>query len=350
VVLSQLCLAPLVGWGTLRILDFRLGILDYSSKTPNLKSKIALAVVLIALIGELPIKAQAVAPLAIPPGFGQIARAGGAAGGALLELPLVAGQVRAEAARMRYQTAHGWPIIGGYLARAPVDPLPECAPVWGLITWEPGIAARDVITPHVMSAPLALMQRLDIRYYAVYNAYDPTLGNPVRPDELAHYRALAAATSDPAPVAQDRTVTIYRVQTAPAPDPGPALQVGGGWGALEQGNGGLPFRWIQGGNAALCVQNGAGRTARLTLRATSFAQPRTLILGLDGAPALTATIPPGAFTDLQTPPLPLAGPTVRLTLHVPEGGTSPASLGQGRDPRSLSVGFSLIRLELTGGP
>jgi hypothetical protein len=247
---------------------------------------------------------------------------------------------------MRYQTEHHWPIIGGYLARSPVDALPECAPVWGLITWELGIAATDIITPHIMSDPLGLMQRLDIRYYAVYNVYDPAAGNPLSEADLSRFQALAAATSDPTPLYSDPTVTLYRVRPDTQPAPGPVLQLGGGWGGIEE-SGGQPFRWMQGADAAVCVQGGVGRQVRLALRATSFAGPRTLQLGLDGRVVLTGTIPTdGSFLDLATPPLPLSADSVRLTLHVPEGSATPASLGQGNDQRPLSLGFTQVRLEV----
>jgi hypothetical protein len=313
-----------------------------NSKIQNLKSKIALVLALLLL--ELPIVPRPTAGLDIPAGFAQIATPN--AGGALLEVPLATGQVRTMGARMRYQTAHHWPIIGGYLARSPVDALPECAPVWGLITWEPGIAAADIITPHIMSAPLALMQRLDIRYYAVYNVYDPAAGNALSAGDRARFEAHAAATSDPTPVYRDPLVTLYQVRGDPVPAPGPVLQLGGGWGGIEQSEG-RPFRWMQGADAAVCVQGGAGRQVRLALRATSFAAPRTLELRLDGRTVLTGTIPPGGtFLDLTTPPLPLRSDSVRLNLHVPEGSATPASLGQGTDQRPLSLGFTGLRLDV----
>ena len=211
---------------------------------------------------------------------------------------------------------------------------------------EPGIAAADIITPHIMSAPLALMQRLNIRTYAVYNVYDPTVGNPLNQADRARFQALAAATSDPAPIYQDATVALYHVRTAPAPVPGPVLQLGGGWGGIED-SGGRPFRWMQGADATVCVQGAAGQTVRLALRATSFAEPRTLDIGLDGRTILTGTIPAGGgFLDLTTPPLPLPAGSVRLTLHVPEGSATPASLGQGTDQRPLSLGFTQVRLDV----
>ena len=48
----------------------------------------------------------------------------------------------------------------------------------------------------------------------------------------------------------------------------------------------------------------------------------------------------GNWGDAQRP-----GDSVRLTLHVPEGATTPASLGQGADERPLSLGFTDLRLE-----
>jgi hypothetical protein len=386
-VLTRLLLAPLIGWGTLALLmwsrrkwagtaeiaphpgprpggarelrpdgggaaplsptgrgDGGEGGMSALPPTLTPRQVITWAVLLGCLLLELPIVPRPTTPLDIPAGFAQIA--GDQAGGALLEVPLATGQVRTMGARMCYQTAHHWPIIGGYLARSPVDALPECAPVWGLITWEPGIAAADIITPHIMSAPLALMQRLNIRYYAVYNVYDPAAGNPLSQADLTHFQALAAATSDPAPVAQDATVTLYHVRPDTVPDAGPVLQLGGGWGGIED-SGGQPFRWMQGADAAVCVQGAAGQTVRLALRATSFAQPRTLELGLDGRTILTGTIPAGGgFLDLTTPPLPLTADAVRLTLHVPEGSATPAGLGQGNDQRPLSLGFTQVRLEV----
>ena len=353
-VLARLLLLPLIGWGVLAIADCGLRIAERRGRGNGITMAVlpsairnpqsAIAVVLALLLLELPIVPRPTAALDIPAGFGQITANN--ADGALLEVPLATGQVRTMGARMRYQTAHHWPIIGGYLARSPVDALPECAPVWGLITWEPGIAAADIITPHIMSAPLALMQRLDIRYYAVYNAYDPAAGNPLNEGDRARFQALAAATSDPTPVYSDATVTLYQVRRALAPASGPVLQLGGGWGGIEQ-SGGRPFRWMQGADAAVCVQGAAGQRVRLALRATSFAGPRTLQLGLDGQTILTSTIPTdGTFLDLSTPPLPLRAASARLTLHVPEGSATPAALGQGTDQRPLSLGFSEIRLDV----
>jgi hypothetical protein len=103
---------------------------------------------------------------------------------------------------------------------------------------------------------------------------------------------------------------------------------------------------MQGGDAALCVQGGAGQTVRLALRATSFAQERTLQIGLDGQPVLTRPIPAGGQFVALTTTLTLPTDSVRLTLHVPEGSTTPAALGQGADERPLSLGFTDLRLEL----
>lgn len=49
---------------------------------------------------------------------------------------------------------------------------------------------------------------------------------------------------------------------------------------------------------------------------------------------------------MTTPPLPIAADSARLTIHVPEGSATPASLGQGTDQRPLSLGFSEIRLDV----
>jgi hypothetical protein len=200
-----------------------------------------------------------------------------------------------------------------------------------------------------MSRPLALMQRLNIRYYAIYSAYDPITNNPVRPAERANFEALADMTGMMPPLYQDPTVTIYRVRQTAALPAAPALQLGGGWGGLEV-SGDRPFRWLQGGDAAVCIQGGRGQTVRLTLRATSFAQARTLQLGLGNDSLLTGAIPnDGQFTTLTTT-LTLPADSVRLTLHIPEGSTTPASLGQGNDERPLSLGFTDLRLEVIPAP
>ena len=362
VILARLCLAPLVGWGVLALAGQGSGIRDQGSgareELPRITHHVSRftfyvlrftpALALALLLIEVPWAAQSLAAPAVPAAFAAIATAPGTTGDALLELPLAGAQVRTMGARMLYQTVHGRPIMGGYLSRAPSDPLPECAPVWSLYTWDPQIADHDILTPHSMADPLGLMQRLGFRYLAVYPVYDPAVGNLVEPAAAARFAALAAATADGPPIAAGPDVTLYRVRSGPPPPVRPALQLGGGWGALETA-GGQPFRWLAGADAGLCVENGVGQPVRLALEVTSFARPRTLELTVAGRTVLTATIPTGgAFATLTTLPLTLAADEARLGIAVPEGSTTPASLGQSADTRSLSLGFRAIRLLAAG--
>jgi hypothetical protein len=168
--------------------------------------------------------------------------------------------------------------------------------------------------------------------------------SPLAPAQFNSYAALAEQLADPA--YEDDTAKIYKVR-AGAPPLHTFLQLGPDWHDVED-SGGQPFRWMDGGQADLCVYSAAATNAPLTFQATSFATPRHVQVWVNDQQVLSAEVPAdGALHVISTPALAWPAGPQRVRLVVPEGSTSPAALGQGSDTRQLSLGLAAIRL---GGP
>jgi hypothetical protein len=351
--LAYLGLAVLAGFGIadlgMRIADFRRGTGDRrmvaggepanpqsAFRMPQWLTVVAVALLLL----DLPLHSRVTEAMPIPPALAALGR--DPAPGALLEFPFTQhGWI--DAPRMLYQIGHGRPITSGYLSRHIVEPYTQACALLQPFARYPRLPETDIITPTAATQLPALLQEAGIGFIAIYKIgfVQADHMSPLPAPQFNSYAALAGQLADPA--YEDDTAKIYRVRPG-APPLHTFLQLGPDWHDVEQ-SGGQPFRWINGGQADLCVTSAAPSAAPLTLTATSFAAPRHLQVWVNDRQVLNEEIPAdGALHPVRTPPLDWPAGPQRVRLVIPEGSASPADQGQGGDTRQLSLGFSAIRL------
>ncbi|MDQ5865392.1 MAG: hypothetical protein M3390_06650 [Chloroflexota bacterium] len=367
VVLARLCMGVLAAWGA----GWLLGRVTRLGQPGVRRTAVACSAMLALLLVELPIHPRYVEPLNIPAGFRALA---GQGEGALMELPFATQQSETGGERMLYQTAHGHPIMGGYLARTYNSPVTDsCGPFWSFISarYLP-IEGRDIVSPTMTSRPLDILTYFNIGYIALYNNYNGPGTTPLDPQERAAFEDILSRVSYAAPLYTDDYVSLHKVDTLPRESLQPALMVSDGWYDAEE-SGGEPFRWVHGKQGRLCVFTPQDVELTLSLEATAFAKPQDLTItwtsisdklfqegisrnNLPSPFPLTLASPRGgtAFSG----PIATTGTAIR-TLDmlfpagmtevriVPQGeGVTPQSLDpNARDDRALTVGLKRVRLE-----
>ncbi len=328
--LTYLGLGVLAGYGLTTLL----------SRLPSVRRPV-LALVLAALVLlELPIHPRLIMPLTTPLSMDILAK--DPQPGAVFELPLIA-QGWKLARRMLAQTFHGRPITSAYLSRPIADPFGQACSPFKVFTEYPNITASDIVSPTGFAVRASvLLAQSGVSYIVIYKQeYSvPHVLVPLPAGELTDLRNLAGQLG--VSVSEDDVAVIYRVKGNVAPET--VLQLGSEWYPLEK-SGGQPFRWITGTSSDLCVFSPAPRNAYLTLNVTSFAAPRHLQVWIGSNMIYEVNVPAdGILHKVQTPSIAWPTGPQQVRLVSPESSASPASLGQGKDNRQLSLGFGQVAL------
>lgn len=203
--------------------------------------------------------------------------------GALMPLPLYININRSE--NLTAQTAHGWPIVGGYVARPPAYPFARYTP--GVREIQFGEVERDdVLAPGWPELARQALAAHRIRYIVMDRASD-------KEEYFARVRPLLADLGVTTPSFVDDTLEVYAL---PRDWPLTGLAyLGAGWQPVErQAEAGARWRWM-GERAEVRLYNPYSREipARLTFWLGAFDRARPLTLLLDGAPLATLDIVPG---------------------------------------------------------
>ena len=272
---------------------------------------IALVLVVDGWAGALPLVTRP-----IPEGYAQLPPGDGA----ILPVPVNLNVSRSE--NLWYQTAHGRPIIGGFIGREPPYPLGRYAP--GVRELRYG--RRD--SPDIVWPGWPEAARESLAHYGVaYVLFHPD----AMKQSAAPMRALAAEMGL-APTYADERLAIYPVPPVDAPRP--LVYLGAGWGGVER-DGGRVWRWM-GERAELYLVNTSDvpRAVRLELAMESFERERPLTVQLGDAPP--ATLPVSRALMRREVSLLLAPGT-----HVVYLG-APADPRPGRSAEPISISFERI--------
>jgi hypothetical protein len=239
--------------------------------------------------------------------------------GALLPIPLNLNVSRSE--NLWYQTAHGRPIVGGFIGREPPYPAKYAPGIRELRTGRR--ESQDILSPGWPEAGREALDYYDIRHVLFHpDAMKQT---------LAPMRALVAELGLQATYGDER-LEIYPVPRTAAPRP--LAFLGQGWGGVEQ-DGERVWRWM-GERAELYLVNphAEPRVVRLELELESFGRDRELSLQLGDGPPLT---------------MPVSRAVMRRTLSLMlEPGTHVVYLRAAADPRPgrtatpISISFTAI--------
>lgn len=263
-----------------------------------------------------------------PPWYQQVAQEQGDF--AIMELPRQAGYWGG-GQRMRYQTAHGKRIFGGYISREYYHPFVYQTPGFAVLVGEPADIYGDDL-----SQQLAALNYYRARYIVLYAPTDPTTPKQVRDYDPAPYLERIAALGA-TPVYSDSWLQAWRV---PEVARQPFVGIGEGWYAAEQTPAG-PQRWFsETASLRLINPTGTAITATLSFSATAL-QERELVVSLAGTEVLRQSLP-AALLPYR---IPLRLPPGESVLHLtsPSGAAAPAD-----DPRQLS--FSLLNVRLAANP
>lgn len=277
---------------------------------PLAAAAIALIVAVDGWAGPLPLVTRE-----IPAGYAQLPP-----GGAILPVPLNLNVSRSE--HLWYQTAHGRPIVGGFIGREPPYPLGRYAP--GVRELRYGRReSPDILWPAWPESARESLAAAGISHVL----YHPELMK----DSLGPMRELIAEMGL-APTYSDAQLEVYPVPPAAAPRP--LVFLGRGWGGVER-DGERLWRWMQ-GEAEIYLVNpdAAPRAVYLELAMESFERERPLTLRLEGGPAATIGVSRVAMRR-----------TVGLLLppgtHVVYLG-APADPRPGRGAEQISISFERI--------
>ena len=343
VVLVRLCMGVLAAIGGAWVIAKAASTASYA----NVKRLLPFAAVLSLLLVELPIYPRRIESLAIPAGFRALQAQNAKA--ALMELPFATRRAETMGRRMLFQTAHGLPIMGGYLARTYTSPITgQCSPFWGFISAGGlPIEGPDIASPTLESRPLDVLRFYNIPYLAIYSTYRGPGDEPVEPQEMEAFLNIASNVSTGEPIFRDGYVTIYQVDQQRPLEQSPAFHVANGWYNLES-SGGAPFRWMKEEVATLCVFAPQPTRASLVMEGTAFGQERTARLLLGDKQIYTGIMPPGGvFSLISAEPVDWPKGITEVQMITEGPGITPLSLDPNqKDARELTVGIKGVRLEV----
>lgn len=306
----------LAAWGVAR-LQRRM-----ASRGDGSGTAVAAVVLAILLVENLPIPRPVVS--AALPSFYEFL--GKCEPGAVLELP------RQGISKAMYgQTAHGMPIVGGYVSRhAPEELRLYEGPVLRQL-WTPTRKAfKELRGSEVIRQP-ALLERVPqvldaygLRYVVLH------LDQPPRDQALRLKKILGRALPESAIIWDDNEIRAYRVPEQPGRR-GVVLGMGVEWGPSE----GSPdeYQWCPGaGNVVLMLLDRSAREVLLQGSAISYREPVEIDVDLNGRPWTNLHLVPSPQPLLLPLPLQPGYNVVRLRAQ----GTPPRS-PDGR-PRSFALG------------
>jgi hypothetical protein len=192
---------------------------------------------------------------------------------AVLELPLAARVPPS----MLNQTVHQRPILEAYTARKYPYPWFDVTPGVAQLSKlnADALSDPDIISPPVGDMALAALDYYGVRYVAVYTTGNNGLDARTAEVTTSFFRAHKIE-----PDFQDATLTVYKVP--PQPRTGPIVGLGSGWYTVEESEE-RRWRWTD-GHAWVQVTNPTEgiMQARLRLKVYTVANPRTMLLLLDG--------------------------------------------------------------------
>jgi hypothetical protein len=294
----------------------------------------ALSLLLIAIIGfeyfSGPLAAPAIDP---PPAFYQrlLAEAPGNGWG-ILDVPSGDQDYVMFAA-----TLHGWPIVGGNLARDNPHPLYRNSPPVAVLSGAPNPLSdkADIIsTTRLEDVGEAGLAASRIRWVIVHETR-------LSPEQRAVVDAnLRRIFPGRAPDYVGDRLIVYEVRP---PSGVKVVQFGAGWYDPERlPQNGQPYRWI-GQRADLHVYSSEAVNVTIRFQAHSFAKPFDLSVAVNGTGATNATVlnlGSHEFTATLQPGNNL------VTFSVATPPNSAASLGLGQDTRRVSVGISQLQVTI----
>jgi hypothetical protein len=200
---------------------------------------------------------------------------------ALLEVPIIDKDYAEYTEAL--SSIHHKKIMGGQIARKPCYCFAMETPVvrW---FWDLAMPGNDdiVSNPDPSTYATAILRYFNLRYIVIYKWML----------DADRYRAantlVDAIMPGVQPVADDKAATIYAVPPISTTTVMPILLLDG-WGALEKGPNG-PLRWVGNDQVQAVVVNATAgeRMVKLEMKVTSYYQPHTLQIDLNGSKVATA--------------------------------------------------------------
>lgn len=224
---------------------------------------------------------------------------------------------RASNYAMYYQTAHGHPIVGGYVWRLP-EGKEGTMKAFQELLFPP--ASEDIIPRLAGEEALRLLNRYRVRYVTLYKGlWEPE-------DEAAALDVLGMSLGPP--LYDGPEMTAFAVpEAAPGEDIPPLQALSYGWYSVESA-GGRPARWLE-NEGKLYVHLLQGGRYRLNFNVYPFNEPRHLQIEVNGKLLLEEIV--AGWRTMATPTFTLEKGGNEITFHSLEGCQAPAEI----DPKSL---------------
>ncbi len=255
--------------------------------------------------------------------------------GTVLEMPLM----RVQPIAMFFQTVHGKPIIGGYLARKPKEEFIERTP---FVQLDITPAHREFSSNNFQEQALPLLNWYKVRYIVLH-----TEREWVSAREEASSRAIIAQLlgKDAKPTAKDGQQELYLVPEYAGPTANAWGSVGDDWYALEGSNNADFSRWSAGDSRIFLFNpNSAPQRYQLDMSLYSYPDNRSIEFWFNGQLIAKKEVTPA----IQPETFELTLPSGLSTLGLKATGqpVRPIDRNQGTDRRALSFGVKQLKLTL----
>jgi len=168
-----------------------------------------------------------------------------------------------------YQTAHGWPIMGGYSDRV----IPQAPGVREMLEWigQPP-EGPDIVPAMAAEDARGLLVDLDVSYVLLHKRFAA--------DASANESWLASVLGDP--IESDETLALYAVRPAPVPDRLVYGLAGSGWGEIERYAGGPARRLAREGRLVIYTPDDANGDLRLLVAASGTSRQLQVMINGEG--------------------------------------------------------------------
>jgi hypothetical protein len=323
-VLLLVALGVLAGFGSEAVLR------RVRPKQPNNVSNWAIATLLLALVlFEQHPRGLALVPPISNPFYQQLATMPERF--SVLELPI--NRANNMWVDMAAQTIHGKDLLYGGLARPVPRPPFENMPLFRELEYPD--QPRDVVQQNAVSRQDTL-RFYNLRYLIYHRSNELGPVTPPSAEVLAQVASLPVRQ-----IYSDAELVAFQIELPNGTaNLEPVAFLGDGWYNREPTPAGAQ-RWLRAGNGEISVYANQATTVRLQVTVVAFHQPRQIRIEHNGQTVGEVLAQPWP-TDIQkTLELPAGTSTVRLVASDP--GTSPQSLGQGDDPRALTIAVLQLR-------
>jgi len=331
VAIVMLCLAVLAGFAVVWATEYLA-----RRQWPALGIGVIIGLLAAVILGEYwpaPFPTTPIGKTAISPFFSALANDGHDY--AIIEIPYM------EHASLLAQTIHEKRTVGGRISRLKVHPWEKARFFGSLIqstAFRKDIGADDGVT--AWKAALACQNIRYVVFYKTPPPAQPALAAKMLQGAQAIEQLLFANT---VPAYEDTTLRAYGPLTDTAHEAYWTRRASE-WYGIDTNEQGVNYSWLKGDSGSLYVYPCTSHEVTLRFDAYSFAQPRTLMISLNGQNIKSISLPQEQVTPVAIP-ITLRDGENQVFLHSAEPPSSPKLRGFSNDERQLTINLSKVSIQ-----